>query len=269
MTGPVTVPADAMTEQNLPFLPMVRRLEAVGFRAWPATSVLYDGSWQLRLTQGHPSKRLNCMVPLDPSDLKDIAVRLEKTGQVFRQAGTEMTIRHSPLCPPDLADYLGSHGWSSFEETTVMTARLDALDLGDGMDHLPTHDIERFTDACLAVEQGHAPSRTAMLRVLGAIDPTAGMFLIEDEATGPTAVTLCVHDGDLAGLLQVAVTETRRGLGIGREIVTSALRWARLRSAQRAWLQVLSDNGAALALYRSLGFEEAYRYRYWRRNPMR
>jgi hypothetical protein len=49
-------------------LPNVRRLEAVGFRAWPAASVQYDGSWLVRLTAGHDSKRLNSVYPLDPSD---------------------------------------------------------------------------------------------------------------------------------------------------------------------------------------------------------
>ena len=45
-------------------LPSVRRLEAVGFRAWPAASVHYDGSWLIRLNAGHDSKRLNSVNPL-------------------------------------------------------------------------------------------------------------------------------------------------------------------------------------------------------------
>ena len=54
--------AEAVTD-----LALVRRLEAVGFRAWPAASVHYDGSWAVRLTAGHPSKRLNSVNPLDPA----------------------------------------------------------------------------------------------------------------------------------------------------------------------------------------------------------
>ena len=34
------------------------------------------------------------------------------------------------------------------------------------------------------------------------------------------------------------------------------------RGASRAWLEVLTDNDAALRLYASLGFTEHYRYRY-------
>ena len=70
-------------------LPKVRRLEAVGFRAWPAATVQYDGSWLCRLTAGHPSRRLNSVNPLDPSDTRDIAIRLEKAGKRFADYGYE------------------------------------------------------------------------------------------------------------------------------------------------------------------------------------
>jgi ribosomal protein S18 acetylase RimI-like enzyme len=38
-----------------------------------------------------------------------------------------------------------------------------------------------------------------------------------------------------------------------------------MRGARTAWLQVVSDNAEALALYRKMGFAEAYRYAYWRK----
>ena len=78
-------------------LPLVRRLEAVGFRAWPASSVQYDGSWQVRLTAGHPSNRLNSIVPLDPSDHRDIEIRLEKASRKFEAYGRPAVLRQTPL----------------------------------------------------------------------------------------------------------------------------------------------------------------------------
>ena len=50
--------------------PIVRRFEAAGFRAWPAAAVHYDGTWVMRLTAGHPAKRLNSVNPLDPGDIQ-------------------------------------------------------------------------------------------------------------------------------------------------------------------------------------------------------
>ena len=59
-------------------LPSVRRFEAAGFRAWPAASVHYDGTWAIRLTAGHPAKRLNSINPLDPGDCDNLAERVAK-----------------------------------------------------------------------------------------------------------------------------------------------------------------------------------------------
>ena len=54
-------------------------------------------------------------------------------------------------------------------------------------------------------------------------------MLEQDDA--PLATAICVHDGDLAGLFEVATGAGERGKGYGRRIVLSALKWARLRGA--------------------------------------
>ncbi|RZM02672.1 MAG: GNAT family N-acetyltransferase, partial [Sphingomonas sp.] len=80
-------------------------------------------------------------------------------------------------------------------------------------------------------------------------------------------VALAIHDNDLAGVLDVAVAEGSRQRGIGRDIVASALRHTLHKGARTGWLQVEAENTAVLALYRNLGFVEAYRYIY--RSPSR
>ncbi len=245
-------------------LPLVRRLEAVGFRAWPARSVHYDGSWQVRLTPGHASKRLNAVVPLDPSDSKDIAERLEKADHLFRAAGKVLTIRQSPLASPRLMDYLQHHGWERFETVSVLTLDLDTASLPDTMDHLPTQAMARFADACVALGASGTENREVLVDILGQIRAVSGYFLKEDLVTGPEAVVLCVQDNDLAGIQALAVAGEARRNGVGTELLSAALRWARLRGAKLAWLQVAADNLPALALYRNFGFSQAYQYHYWR-----
>lgn len=247
-------------------LPDVRRFEAVGFRAWPAANVVYDGSWQIRQTAGHPSKRLNCVVPLDPSDSKDIAIRLEKADRRFEAYGRPLTIRQTPLMAPDILSYLRDNSWQPWDESIVMVCDLVNADLGELMDHLPTHDIGRFVDATLTIEKSEAGSKPALAEIIGSIKPPYGLFIIEKPEFDAVAATLCVHDNDVAGILQLAVGQEHRRKGYGTEIFTSALRWARLRGAKRAWLQVLADNDPACTLYRKYGFVESYRYVYWRRS---
>ncbi len=247
-------------------LPAVRRLEAVGFRAWPSAFVLYDGSWQIRITEGHRSKRLNCVVPLDPSDHKDMSARLEKAEQRFLEAGQTLAIRETPLAPPLLIEHLRHSGWSRFETVSVMTVDIDNAVLPGTIDHVPLQDVERFSQACVRLEASGSADPIVVQDILSRIRPAAGYFLIDDLDRGPRACVLCVQDNDLAGIQSLAVAPDARRKGLATELVSAALRWARLRGARTAWLQVSLKNDAAVTLYENLGFRTAYEYHYWRRH---
>jgi ribosomal protein S18 acetylase RimI-like enzyme len=256
--------ATIVADPARPWLPLVRRLEAAGFRAWPAAKVSFDGSWQLRLTPGHPSKRLNSLVPLDPWDEADMVARVHAAEAAFRQAGQRPAIRQSPLCPPNLLGVLEAEGWTSGQRTLVMSADLETIDTRHGMDHLPTHDIQRFSEACVKIDGDRETSAPVLGGIIGAIEPPAGLFLMEG-ADGPKAVGICVQDNDLAGLQQVVVEKSERRRGLGLELVSAALRWARLRGARQAWLQVIADNDPARILYERMGFKAVYDYSYWQK----
>lgn len=245
-------------------LPLVRRLEAVGFRAWPAASVVYDGSWQVRLTGGHPSKRLNCIVPLDPSDYRDMPIRLSKAKKRFADYGRQLVVRETPLAPPEMMRYFETEGWQCFESSDVMVVDLSRIGLPPAIGHLPSHDIGRFIDASIAVEADDASLKPALAEILSAIKPASGFFIRETQDVGAVGVALCVQDNDLAGILSFAVAPTQRRTGLGTEILASALHWARISGARTAWLQVISSNAGAIALYEKFGFRKAYGYRYWR-----
>jgi len=133
------------------------------------------------------------------------------------------------------------------------------------MDQIPLKDISRFIGAAIKTNGSDVSLRPGLSEVIGAIQPEAGLFALED-GSEPLSTLICVHDGDLAGLFEVATEKSARNKGHGRNLILSALKWARLRCAREAWLQVEAGNVPALSLYRSLGFEEVYRYHY-RRPP--
>ncbi len=60
-----------------------------------------------------------------------------------------------------------------------------------------------------------------------------------------------------AELLTVAVAPEARRLGTGRTLLARFLYQARVRGAERAFLEVSALNVAAIALYESAGFERA------------
>lgn len=247
-------------------LPTVRRFEAAGFRAWPASAVHYDGTWVVRLTAGHPAKRLNSVNPLDPEDVLDIPGRIVRAGQRFDAYGRPLIFRLSPLAGTPLLSHLDSEGWEPFGASLVMVLDLDNEAVHGAMDQIPMKDMARFVSASMETHGAAAALRPGLSEIVGSIQPEVGLFVSEREGQ-PLATAICVHDGDLAGLFEVATTESERGQGHGRRLILSALKWARLRGARQAWLQVEAANSVACRLYASLGFTVLYRYHY-RRMPV-
>ncbi|MGV0816698.1 GNAT family N-acetyltransferase [Martelella sp. AMO21009] len=243
-------------------LPLVRRLEAMGLRAWPAKNVHYDGAWQLRITAGHPSKRLNSLAVLDRSDIADMEIRVEKAKRHYAAFGRPLLIRETPLTPPEIGEYLVAEGAEAFDESVVMTLDLNEFQTADAVELLPSQDVGRFVDASLAINPVEGLTKAGLAEVVTAIKPAHGLFIREDDK--PYAVGLAVHDFDMAGIEAFAVAAGARRKGHGRKLAAAMLRWAKGRGARMAWLQVTATNAAAIALYKSLGFAEAYRYRYWR-----
>lgn len=84
--------------------------------------------------------------------------------------------------------------------------------------------------------------------------------LVAVTSAGTLAGYLCpaliLDEGEV---LDVAVREEYRGRGIGRALVMAALRLFQERGAARVFLEVRVSNGAAITLYRSLGFRDSGR----------
>lgn len=239
----------------------VRRFEAAGFRAWPAASVRYDGTWVIRLTAGHPAKRLNSINLLDPGDLDNLEERIERAARRFEAYGRPLTFRISPLAGVALSQYLDRHGWTRFSESLVMSLDLESVEFDHVIDQIPMKDLGRFIAAALRVHAEKESIRPGLSEILTSIKAEPGMF-VHESGGNAVATAICVRDGDLAGLFEIATEAAHRNRGYGSGIVLSALKWARLHGARIAWLQVEADNEPALAIYRKLGFRENYRYHY-------
>jgi ribosomal protein S18 acetylase RimI-like enzyme len=171
----------------------------------------------------------------------------------------------SPLAGAALSAHFDAEGWSRFDESLVMRMILTEASVDGALDQIPLKDIGRFIGASMKVHESDPSLRPGLSEIIGAIQPEAGLFALE-RGEDPLATLICVHDGDLAGLFEVATAREARQQGHGRNLILSALKWARLRGARQAWLQVEADNAPALALYGSLGFETVYPYHY-RRPP--
>lgn len=241
--------------------PKVKQFEAAGFRAWPAASVHYDGAWAVRLTAGHPARRINSINILDLGDNANIPRRLGRAAQRFKAYGRPMTVRVSPLTPRALIDHMDAEGWSESGHSLVMTAPIKHLSLPETIEQLPLRDLSRFVDAAIATGAALPQWRAGLSEIIQSIEPPYGLFLQERGSTA-VATALCVLDLQLAGLFEIATAQAHRRRGVSALNIAASLRWAQALGARTAWLQVEVANTAAVALYEKLGFQPFYSYHY-------
>lgn len=114
-------------------------------------------------------------------------------------------------------------------------------------------DILRLEEACFS-----APWTRKMLEAELTGNQFAH-FLVAKEAAGYGAIVgyLCFWIVfEEVRLMNLAVGEGMRRRGIATALVAEALQAGLVQSASRAVLEVRASNGAALALYRGLGFSQ-------------
>ncbi|GEP25800.1 GNAT family acetyltransferase [Cryobacterium levicorallinum] len=65
------------------------------------------------------------------------------------------------------------------------------------------------------------------------------------------------HDGHRGWVYYLAVDESQRGTGLGRQLMSTAEDWLRKHGAVKVQLMVRSTNEAVLGFYEHLGYENA------------
>ncbi|WP_027587907.1 GNAT family N-acetyltransferase [Acidipropionibacterium thoenii] len=93
------------------------------------------------------------------------------------------------------------------------------------------------------------------------LDPGAAsrLVLIEEGPEGPRAVADFGHLIDCCDLDRIMVIPQARRTGVAARLLEHGMTWAARRGARQILLEVRPDNLAALALYRSHGFDQIAR----------
>ncbi|MDJ1157471.1 GNAT family N-acetyltransferase [Chelatococcus sp. SYSU_G07232] len=229
--------------------------------AWPALQTVLADGWVMRFSEGY-TKRANsaCAFLPHPKPIAEMAQEIEAS---YARHGQPAIMRITPLAHPDDAEWLAERGFRSIDETLILTAPLT----DQGGDRRIVVDA-RPSEAWLvgfAAGNRYGPSvRPTLEKMLAAIRPQAGYATLI-EAGEARAYGLAVVERGMVGLFDILVESAHRGRGLGRALVSSLMAWGREQGAAEAYLQVMATNAPAIALYRSLGFADAYRYAYWLR----
>ena len=220
----------------------IRNLEHAAALAWPGVEQLWLGGWLLRSGHGI-TRRANSAVPLLPTP-----------GEHVGEITEWYAARGVPplLAVPDRLVQLPP-GQPTDGENIVMTRRLTAETIAPSVALTAAPD-----DEWLSLHPRGVP-----VDVLTAVVDGEVVFgRVAGAAVGRCAVTVAPDGTRWAGLSSVHVVEDARRRGEARSLCDALLAWAVEREATRAYVQVLSDNVAAIKLYESMGFAEHHRSRY-------
>jgi GNAT superfamily N-acetyltransferase len=188
-----------------------------------------DRSVTISLSQLMRRTRLSC-----PTVIEGLA-RLEDLGLV-RQDDTRVMVRDPLAATPLATDAAG-----------VRFERLPHRAFAE--------TIGRFRGSALGEREAHA-QRLAEAPVL------FSAFVVVDESDRIVACGQLAVEGDLVGIYDVFTVEAKRGRGLATRLCAHLIEEGRRLGAVTAYLQVEASNVAARAVYRRLGFIDAYAYHY-------
>lgn len=136
-----------------------------------------------------------------------------------------------------------------------------------------------MTPRVLPISPAHLPGVATLERLCFPHEPwseQALLVLCREHGTGfvalsedgtPLAYVGMTYAADEGSITNVATHPDARRLGLGRAVVSALLSHAPTLGLTDIYLEVRVSNEAAIALYRSLGFEEIGRRRHFYRQP--
>jgi GNAT superfamily N-acetyltransferase len=243
-------------------LAVVRRLEEAALASWPTLTSIRDGAWVTRVAEGQTG-RANSLNMLDAADGADARRRLDASVAAYRAKNIRPLLRQTPLTPAEAVRLTEADGWRERTPSLVMSIDLDRLSVDLRAATPPEARASEYWLRTMASFMDFSPARRdAIGRKLARIAVDAGFFVMADRFGTPVATAMAAIDRDVVALYEVGVEASQRRQGHGERMVMEALGWAKARGARTAFLQVAAANAGAIALYRRLGFDERYRYRY-------
>ena len=243
---------------------LLSRIEDAGLNASAPPEQRWVDGWLVRFSPGK-AQRARCINAVADGRLP-IEERLAVCQALYRQAGLRMLLRITPFSRPTGLDaWLEQQHYQRFGESLVMvceaTETLPVVPLPDGLqlqaveNEAYAHIIGELRGTDEAQIQAHA-QRLKLSPV-----PYCGSVLRGADGQLLACAQVAV-EGELVGLYDVFTVPAQRGRGLSGVLCSQVLAQARQQGSTLAYLQVDAHNHAARAVYRRLGFADAYSYHY-------
>ena len=240
----------------------IRLLEEISLNAWPAFETsLYDG-WVIRFADGF-SRRSNSIVPLYPSQ-SDVLEKIRLCEATCRERGQKTIFKLTAASDPKELDLiLSDEGYRPEAETGVRTMPVRNADAAPAPNVQLQDELTEEWILALCTYNAYDPRHHETVRRLTRLIHPPRTFASIRLGGKIIACGLgVVRQGHLS-FFDIVVDKDQRRHGFGKQIMAGIMDWGRRQTAETAFLQVMANNPAAMAMYDGLGFREQYRYVYW------
>ena len=231
-----------------PFSLRIQELELLSDLTWPADEIEEIGKWRLRISDGF-TMRANSVLPTGAAPFGepnlDIGTAVDEVVKIYQAKGLTPTFTLPLPLYEELDHYLAALGWKVKIGAEYLVNEIpDSLDLDSADFQIvittdPTPEwLEVQSDHQLERIMRNYPARYAQIK-----------FQNKTIAIGRIATS-----GKWSLATRVFVNPEFRGKGIGTLLMRALMAAAKEEGATKVGLQVDSENGAGLALYKSMGF---------------
>ena len=231
-----------------PFSLRIQELEGLSDLTWPADEIKELGKWRLRISDGF-TMRANSVLPTGAGPFGepnlDIDKAVDEVVKIYQAKGLTPTFTLPLPLYEELDNYLAGLGWKVKIGAEYLVNEIpDSLDLDSADFQIvittdPTPEwLEVQSDHQIERIMRNYPARYAQIKFQ---NKTIAIGRIATSAKWSLAT-------------RVFVNPEFRGKGIGTLLIRALMAAAKEEGATKVGLQVDSENGAGLALYKSMGF---------------
>ncbi len=243
----------------------IKTIEDLSLNAWPSHQMqLYDG-WILRFSHFY-THRTNCVEQIGASFIP-LEEKINYCEDIYRRWGTPCIFKITPLLDPSFDEMLAARGYEIQHRTSVMEMQIPpgtqfqsrTLDEGFSI-HTDYRIPDEWIDALFKIKGDGSVIHMKIVPSMYAAIPKDVICVSAHAGRKIVATGLGILDRDYLGIYAINTDPSVRRRGLARAVCERLLCEGNAAKTRRAYLQVTTDNGRAISLYRSLGFTPQYEY---------
>ena len=239
----------------------IKIIEDLSLNAWPSHQMqLYDG-WILRFSHFY-THRTNCVEQIGFSQLP-VMEKIAYCERVYKRWNTPCIFKITPLVDPSFDALLEDRGYGIEHVTDVMLCDLkeETKSLCHGDVRIEPRISDEWIDALFFIKENATVTHLKIVPSMYAAIPKDVLCASVRENGRIIATGLGILDRDHVGIYAINTDRRFRRMGLARKICEALLaKAASYPGVEKAYLQVVSDNSPAIALYESLGMKKEYQY---------